>query len=174
MCISLAPIRSCPTSPPGWRWSHGAIFGDSRGWWKHSWSGCTCRVRLVARPVEIALFAPGRAAELLLGDTHLGYLGEIDDEQLKVFELRQACGAVELEFDVLLSRANLVAQTSSAAAIPDGGPRPLTRRSARVAVGGAMRHSDPDRGHAPWRQSSIWISSRGETSRTTSRASISV
>jgi phenylalanyl-tRNA synthetase beta chain len=65
---------------------------------------------LVARPVEIGLFAPGRAAELLLGDTHLGYLGEIDDEQLKVFELRQACGAVELEFDVLLSRATLVAQ----------------------------------------------------------------
>jgi phenylalanyl-tRNA synthetase beta chain len=67
---------------------------------------------LVARPVEIALFTPGRAAELLLGDTHLGYLGEIDDDGLKVFELRQACGAVELEFDVLLSRANLVAQHS--------------------------------------------------------------
>jgi phenylalanyl-tRNA synthetase beta chain len=65
---------------------------------------------LIARPVEIEFFAPGRAAELLLGDTHLGYLGEIDDEQLKVFELRHACGAVELEFDVLLSRADLVAQ----------------------------------------------------------------
>jgi phenylalanyl-tRNA synthetase beta chain len=65
---------------------------------------------LVTRPVEIGLFAPGRAAELLLGATHLGYLGEIDEEQLKLFELRQACGAVELEFDVLLSRANLVAQ----------------------------------------------------------------
>jgi phenylalanyl-tRNA synthetase beta chain len=65
---------------------------------------------LVARPVEIGLLAPGRAAELLLGDTHLGYLGEIDDEHLKVFELKQAAGAVELEFDVLLSRANLVAQ----------------------------------------------------------------
>jgi phenylalanyl-tRNA synthetase beta chain len=65
---------------------------------------------LVARPVGIGLFAPGRAAELLLDDTHLGYLGEIDNEQLKVFELKQACGAVELEFDVLLCRANLVAQ----------------------------------------------------------------
>jgi phenylalanyl-tRNA synthetase beta chain len=65
---------------------------------------------LVARPVEIELFASGRVAELLLGDTHLGYLGEIDDEQRKVFELRHYCGAVELEFDVLLSRATLVAQ----------------------------------------------------------------
>jgi phenylalanyl-tRNA synthetase beta chain len=65
---------------------------------------------LVARPVEIGLFGPGRAAELILGDTHLGYLGEIDEEQIKVFELRQACGAVELEFDVLLSRATLVAR----------------------------------------------------------------
>jgi phenylalanyl-tRNA synthetase beta chain len=65
---------------------------------------------LVARPVEIDFFAPGRAAELLVDGTHLGYLGEIDEEQLKAFDLRQACGAVELEFDVLLLRASLVAR----------------------------------------------------------------
>jgi phenylalanyl-tRNA synthetase beta chain len=66
--------------------------------------------RLVARPAEIALFAPGRAAELLLGDIHLGYLGEIDRGQLQEFELREACEAAELEFGVLLQEARLVAR----------------------------------------------------------------
>jgi phenylalanyl-tRNA synthetase beta chain len=66
--------------------------------------------RLRARPAEMALFAPGRAAELLLDETHLGYLGEIDPAQLQAFELRDACSAVELEFDVLLQGATLVPQ----------------------------------------------------------------
>jgi phenylalanyl-tRNA synthetase beta chain len=64
---------------------------------------------LVARRVDIPLFAPGRAAELLLGETHLGYLGEIDKAELEHFELRESCAAAELEFDVLLSHAVLVA-----------------------------------------------------------------
>ncbi len=66
--------------------------------------------RLLARPAEIALFAAGRTAELLLGDIHLGYLGEIDGGQLQEFELREACTAAELEFGVLLQEARLVAR----------------------------------------------------------------
>jgi phenylalanyl-tRNA synthetase beta chain len=65
---------------------------------------------LSARPVETALFAPGRAAELRLGETPLGYLGEIDHAQLQAFELRGTCSAAELELDVLFQRAILVAQ----------------------------------------------------------------
>jgi phenylalanyl-tRNA synthetase beta chain len=65
---------------------------------------------LTARPTEIALFAAGRAAELHLGETLLGYLGEVDRTQLQDFELREPCAAAELEFDVLLRRATLVAQ----------------------------------------------------------------
>jgi phenylalanyl-tRNA synthetase beta chain len=65
---------------------------------------------LVARPAEIALFAAGRAAELLLGDVHLGYLGEVAPDQLQTFDLREACVAVELEFGVLLQGAYLVAK----------------------------------------------------------------
>jgi phenylalanyl-tRNA synthetase beta chain len=65
---------------------------------------------LSAQPVEIPLYGAGRAAELCLGQTHLGYLGELDRAQLQAFELREACSAVELEFDVLLHRANLVAR----------------------------------------------------------------
>ena len=66
------------TSRPGWRWSRAAISGGSRASSRPCWLGCTSTAPLKARPVEFPLFAPGRAAELLLGDTHLGYLGEID------------------------------------------------------------------------------------------------
>jgi phenylalanyl-tRNA synthetase beta chain len=67
------------------------------------------REPLVARPVGLALFAPGRAAELLVGETHLGYLGEVEQGQLASLELRGASSAAELEFQVLMSDARLVA-----------------------------------------------------------------
>jgi phenylalanyl-tRNA synthetase beta chain len=73
---------------------------------------------LTARPVEIPLFSPGYAAELLLGDTHLGYLGEVDPARLQEFELREACSAAELELDVLLKEAVLVAQHRSLPPFP--------------------------------------------------------
>jgi phenylalanyl-tRNA synthetase beta chain len=63
---------------------------------------------LAARPVDIPLFGAGDASELLLGQTHLGYLGEFDKVQLETFELRASCAAAELEFDVLLGHALLV------------------------------------------------------------------
>jgi phenylalanyl-tRNA synthetase beta chain len=68
---------------------------------------------LSARPVQIPLFAEGTAAELLLDAVHLGYLGEIGQETRALFELKEKCSAAEIEFDVLLSRANLVAQLHS-------------------------------------------------------------
>ncbi len=73
---------------------------------------------LAARPVEIPLFARGRAAELRIGEIHLGYLGEIDPARLQEFELREACSAAELEFDVLLKEAVLVARNRSLPPFP--------------------------------------------------------
>ncbi|HEV3163129.1 MAG TPA: phenylalanine--tRNA ligase subunit beta [Isosphaeraceae bacterium] len=63
---------------------------------------------LHARPAALPPFAPGRAAELRLADAHLGYLGEVDSAQLEALELRGACSAAELSFDLLLERAQLV------------------------------------------------------------------
>jgi phenylalanyl-tRNA synthetase beta chain len=63
---------------------------------------------LEAHPISVSTFAPGRAAELLLGGTHLGFLGEVDRGWLDAMELRGACAAAELELDVLLARADLV------------------------------------------------------------------
>jgi phenylalanyl-tRNA synthetase beta chain len=73
---------------------------------------------MTALPVEIPLFIPGRAAALSLGGTHLGYLGEVDPARLEEFELREACSAVELELDVLLREAVLVAQQRSLPPFP--------------------------------------------------------
>jgi phenylalanyl-tRNA synthetase beta chain len=63
---------------------------------------------LEARPARLAMFAPGRAAELLLGGRRLGFLGEIDTSRLQAFELRGACAAAELDFEVLREHADLV------------------------------------------------------------------
>ncbi len=73
---------------------------------------------LTVRPARVALFAAGRAAELFVGEIHLGYLGEIDKAQLEAFELRASCAAVELEFGVLLERARLVATHHSLPPFP--------------------------------------------------------
>ncbi len=73
---------------------------------------------LTARPVNIPLFTPGRSAELLLGDEHLGYVGEIDGTQLQHYELRESCSAAELECDVLLKQARMVAQYRAMPAFP--------------------------------------------------------
>lgn len=63
---------------------------------------------LEVRPAELAPFAHGRAAELLLGGTHLGYLGEVERSRLDALDLRGACTAAELEFAVLQAKAELV------------------------------------------------------------------
>jgi len=63
---------------------------------------------LEVRPADVPLFTPGCGAELLLGGTHLGYLGEVASAARDAFELREACTATELECAVLEARADLV------------------------------------------------------------------
>jgi phenylalanyl-tRNA synthetase beta chain len=63
---------------------------------------------LRARPASLAPFAAGRAAELFLGETSLGYLGEIDPSERAAFSLRGPCSAAELAFGVLMDRAVIV------------------------------------------------------------------
>ncbi|HWE35612.1 MAG TPA: phenylalanine--tRNA ligase subunit beta [Isosphaeraceae bacterium] len=71
-----------------------------------------------ARPSELALFAPGRQAEMLLGGASLGHLGEVDRAALDRFELRGACVAAELDFDLLNSRAVLTPRYHPLPAFP--------------------------------------------------------
>jgi len=89
-----------------------------------------------ARPVQIPLFAEGTAAELLLDTAHLGYLGEIGHATRFLFELKEKCSAAEIEFDVLLSRANLVAQLRS---LP---PYPAVVRDLSLVVARGLQWGD--------------------------------
>ncbi|MEJ7639748.1 MAG: phenylalanine--tRNA ligase subunit beta, partial [Singulisphaera sp.] len=63
---------------------------------------------LEVRPTSIPLLTPGRAAELSLAGTHLGYLGEVVADRLDAFELRAPCAVAELSFDLLQARGELV------------------------------------------------------------------
>jgi phenylalanyl-tRNA synthetase beta chain len=63
---------------------------------------------LTVKPVDVPMFKPGRSAALMLGDKHLGYVGEVHPHVLKSLELREACSAAELSFALLQERADLV------------------------------------------------------------------
>jgi phenylalanyl-tRNA synthetase beta chain len=73
---------------------------------------------LEARPSTLDLFAPGRQAELLLGGASLGHFGEVDRAALDRFELRGACVAAELDFDLLIAKADLTPQYRPLPAFP--------------------------------------------------------
>jgi len=73
---------------------------------------------LHARPVESAIFASGRAAALALGETHLGYLGEIAPEQLASQNLKASCAAAELELQALMANSNLVPRARTLPSFP--------------------------------------------------------
>jgi len=91
---------------------------------------------LVVRPADVSLFTPGRCAELLLGDSHLGYLGEINHVATADLELRELCTAAELEFGVLESRSELVA---SYRPLP---PYPAVTRDLSLVISQQLAWSD--------------------------------
>ncbi len=64
--------------------------------------------RLSTRASTTPLLSLGRSAELLIGENHLGYLGEIDPDSASSFGLRGPCSAAELNLEPLIELANLV------------------------------------------------------------------
>lgn len=66
------------------------------------------RDALDARPVALEFFRTGHAAELWLGTSRLGVLGEVARDRLDRVDLRGTCAAAELTLDVLLEAADLV------------------------------------------------------------------
>jgi len=57
---------------------------------------------------EVPPLAKGRTARLMLGDRHLGYLGELDAGASKQFQLRGAsASAAELDLNTLMELADL-------------------------------------------------------------------
>ena len=73
---------------------------------------------LELRPTAVAAFAAGRAAELWIGDSQLGFLGAVDLSRIDALELRTDCTAAELDFGVLQAHATLVPQHRHLPAFP--------------------------------------------------------
>ncbi len=130
------PGQVLPDEPTRLALVSGRDFRGLKGSIEALLDGVHAAAPLKARPVQLPLFAPGRSAELLLGETHLGYLGEIDPDQLVHFELREPCAAAELEFDVLLQRAELVARNRP---LP---PFPAVVRDLSLVVARALQWSE--------------------------------
>lgn len=130
------PGQAMPDEPARLALVSGRDFRELKGAVEAVLDGVHATAPLRARPALIPLFTAGRAAELLLGEAHLGYIGEIDQAQLSVFELREKCSAAELEFDVLLQMADLVARNRP---LP---PFPAVIRDLSLVVARALQWSD--------------------------------
>jgi phenylalanyl-tRNA synthetase beta chain len=104
------PGHALPLEPTHLALVSGGDFRVLKGVIETLLEGLHVKASLTSRPESGQLFAAGRSALLSLGDEHLGFLGEIDPQALEQFELRESCVAAEIDFDVLLKRADLVAQ----------------------------------------------------------------
>jgi phenylalanyl-tRNA synthetase beta chain len=73
---------------------------------------------LEVRAAPHAMLRPGRSAELILGGTHFGFLGEVNPALIEGLGLRGSCSAAEMTFDVLIERARLIPQFHPLPAFP--------------------------------------------------------
>ncbi|QDT39495.1 phenylalanine--tRNA ligase subunit beta [Stratiformator vulcanicus] len=87
----------------------GREFGDVKGIVESLVEDLCPDAVITARPAKLDAFAEGRAAELSLGDTPLGWVGELDTNVLEspTLDLRGAASAFELFVDPLVERATL-------------------------------------------------------------------
>lgn len=67
-------------------------------------------LELSVRPCEFAGFAPGRGAELLLNETHWGWLGELSPAVIRHFDLRDAATVAEVSLEPLIRHLELAPQ----------------------------------------------------------------
>jgi phenylalanyl-tRNA synthetase beta chain len=104
------PGQTLPVEPTHLALLSGGEFREMKGVVEALLAVLHAKGDLTARPAKIGLFSEGSCAELAIDGIHLGYLGEIGQPTLAEFELRKRCVAAEIDFDVLLDRADLVAQ----------------------------------------------------------------
>ncbi len=131
---------------------------------------CTCRSRwwrVRSRFRSLRRVGPPSCS---LGETHLGYLGEIDPDQLKIFELQASLrgGRARVRRPIRSGQAGGAAP--SAAAVPGRGPRPLAGGRAGFAVVRAVRRPWSRPPGRPWNRSSTSTRSAVETSPTTEQS----
>lgn len=86
----------------------GRSFHDMKGVVESLLDGLHATRPLTVRPSDVPQFAPGRGAELWLGDERLGWLGEMDRSVTDTLDLRDACTVAELDLAVLEDAADLM------------------------------------------------------------------
>ena len=85
-------------------------FRDIKGILEELGERLECQVTTGAQPEPLGLLAPGRSATLLLNGKPWGVIGEVSDDGLKQFKLKQGATVAELSLDLLSELARLVPQ----------------------------------------------------------------
>ena len=102
------PDRSLPDEPTRLTLLSGRDFFGLKGIVEAILARFHVEKDLVVRPSPCPWFTPGRSAELFLGGTSLGRIGEVDRSKLDALDLRTSCSAAELTLGVLVEKVDLV------------------------------------------------------------------
>lgn len=100
----LAVVLSGNWIPLGWQ--HPAIkAGWQQAFLAADLAAQALGVEIIRKPVNKAPWHPGRAAELWVADTLVGYAGELHPKVVKAYALAPRAAAMELDVDALLAAA---------------------------------------------------------------------
>ena len=99
---NLAAVLTGAWQPAGWQgaavpasWTHTIAFAEL--------AATVVGLRLGRRAATQAPWHPGRCAELTVGETVVGYAGELHPGVVKAFDLPARTAAVEIDLDLLVS-----------------------------------------------------------------------
>jgi phenylalanyl-tRNA synthetase beta chain len=110
--------QSLPDEPTRLTLLSGRDFLDLKGIVEAVLARFHLEKELEVRPNPCPWFTPGRSAELLLGGTLLGRMGEVDRAKLDALDLKTSCSAAELTLGVLVEKADLVPQHHALPPLP--------------------------------------------------------
>jgi phenylalanyl-tRNA synthetase beta chain len=100
--VYLAPEPERPeTQPRLLGFVSGRSFSEMKGIVELLVDATRPGARLATRPADLPSCQPGRAGELLVGETRLGWLGEISDAVRQSLDLHDPVTAVEIDLAVL-------------------------------------------------------------------------
>ncbi len=101
--------------------SSGGDFLELKGVIETLLSSIAPGAKLVAKPCDSPLFVAGRGAELRLGESLLGFMGEVGQKACELFELREGGTVAEIDVSVLIEAAVLVRRASELSTFPPVG-----------------------------------------------------
>jgi phenylalanyl-tRNA synthetase beta chain len=134
--IYLPAASGLPTEQPTLAAVSGQGFFPLKGVVEALLEALRARAPLALRPFRHPLLAPDHAVELRLGETRLGFLGELAPAGLKLFGLRGPAAVLELDLAALAAAAQLAPRYEPAS------PYPTIARDLNLIVAEAVRWAD--------------------------------